>query len=155
VVVRHATIADVQGWRALAREVEPLFGPMVGRRDFEDWLVRDIDRGTAWCVPDPGDPGSLAAAMSFRDRGDRFEIGWLAVAARARRTGVGTGLVRERIGASDPAKRVTVVTFGADHPGGPVARAFYERLGFEAGDPAPDGPDGGARQTFVLPPRAL
>jgi hypothetical protein len=47
-----------------------------------------------------------------------------------------------------PPAEIVVTTFGADHPGGELARRFYQRLGFSAAEPAPDGPEGGSRQIF-------
>jgi hypothetical protein len=43
-----------------------------------------------------------------------------------------------------------VTTFGSDDPAGEPARRFYERLGFQAAEEAPNGPDGGSRQIFRL-----
>src|SRR5690242_16894858 len=47
--VSEATPADVTSWLELAREVEPLFGPMP---DFESTIRRNISRGTTLCVRD-------------------------------------------------------------------------------------------------------
>ena len=41
---------DQPAWLELAREVEPLFGPMVNDPGFHRALENNIARGTAYCV---------------------------------------------------------------------------------------------------------
>jgi GNAT superfamily N-acetyltransferase len=84
-------------------------------------------------------------------RAPLYRINWLVVDAAARHRGVGRALVEHVIGRCSRPCRLEVVTFGADHPGARAggARAFYERLGFVADGPAPDGPGGGSRERFV------
>jgi hypothetical protein len=59
--VSVGTQDDVTSWLEIAREVEPLFGPMP---DFESTLRRNISRGTALCVRDPG--GQVLGGMLLR-----------------------------------------------------------------------------------------
>ncbi len=143
---------DIPAWRVLAAEAEPLFGPMVGVPAFEGALLRNVERGSAWCVREgDGPPGvPLMGAVLVSIDPPRCEIGWLAVAERSRRRGVGTLLMEHVLGLIEPPAEVTVMTFGADRQDGLAARAFYERLGFRPAERARDGPDGGSRQVFRL-----
>ncbi len=144
----RATAADIPAWYTLAAEVEPLFGPMVSEPGFQRALAKNIARGTALCVR-AGAPGSaLLGGLLYSAHPPRYTIGWLAVARRAQRQGIGRQLVAQVLEQIQPPAQVQVTTFGAEHPGGPAARAFYARLGFQAAEAAPDGPDGGARQLF-------
>ena len=150
--VDAALLDDIPAWRVLAAEVESLFGPMVGVPAFEGALLRNVERGSAWCVREgdgpPGVPlrGAVLASMDP----PRYEIGWLAVAERSRRRGVGTLLMEHVLGLIGPPAEVTVTTFGPDRQDGLPARVFYEGLGFRPAERARDGPEGGSRQVFRL-----
>jgi hypothetical protein len=47
-----AQLIDIPAWLNLAREVEPLFGPMCSDPAFHHALQKNINRGTALCVPE-------------------------------------------------------------------------------------------------------
>jgi GNAT superfamily N-acetyltransferase len=144
VTVREGTREDVPSWLEIAREVEPLFGPMP---DFESTLLRNIARGTALCVRDTSGQvlgGALLGAPPH------MRISWLAVRAPARRTGVGHALVAEALHRCPPPCEVLVDTFGADNIEGHPARRLYESFGFVPAEYLPSGPDGGSRQRFRL-----
>ena len=49
--VQVAEYRDVRSWLDLAAEVEWLFGDMLGGPDFYEALLRNVGRGTAFCVP--------------------------------------------------------------------------------------------------------
>jgi hypothetical protein len=101
--VAIATLDDVPAWLVLAAEVEPLFGPMVGDPQFHAALERTIGRGTAFCVREedrpPGVP-LLGGPLFSATRAPVYRIGWLAVAARAWRLGVGRRLAEYVLGGS-------------------------------------------------------
>ena len=147
-----ASSADLPAWRVLAREVEPLFGPMVGVPAFEEALARKVSRGQALCVREvDGDAGApLLGGLLWSSHPPRYQIGWLAVTARARRQGVGRQLVAAALARVEPPASVDVVTFGDDNLAGLPARQFYLDLGFQPAEPAPTGPEGGSRQVFRL-----
>jgi hypothetical protein len=48
VVCSKAT--DFDAWISLAREVEPLFGPMADKKDFLEALSKAISLSTAFCI---------------------------------------------------------------------------------------------------------
>lgn len=145
--------ADVAPWLNLAREVEHLFGPMVGH-GFDRALLSNMDRESAFCVRDVANVGTLAAGMlfDFRDAPD-YELAWLADSERHRRSVLGRRLLGHVLARTNRPSQVRVVTFGPDHPGGRDARRFYESRGFHAGALLENGPDGGSRQAFVLQQR--
>jgi len=146
--VQTAHPDDIPPWLALAAEVEPLFGPMVSDPAYHAALRKNIDRGTAFCTRvDDGPPGApLMGGMLFSPYPPQYEIGWLAVAERWRRRGVGTMLVEHAFTLVRPPAEVTLVTFTEGIPGGRPARQFYARLGFLPGEPGPINAAGFATQ---------
>ena len=145
-LVRAATPADIEDWRALARSVEALFGAAMG--DDTRWneiLVRNIDRGTAWVAT--SDDGEMLGGMFGAVAGD--EIGWLAVFPDARRRGAGRALVQHTLASATGPVRVTTFGAGHPHPDAETARRLYPTLGFVSTGRTHDGPDGTPREQFV------
>jgi GNAT superfamily N-acetyltransferase len=147
VTVAHPT--DLAGYLALAAQVEHWFGPMVNDTGFRHVLEKNIGRGTAMCVHRP-DATGLRGGILFSIRPSICRINWLVVAQADRGAGVGATLVTEAIRQLDGPGVVEVVTFSHDHPAAMPsgARAFYERLGFTAREPADPAPDGTPRQWY-------
>jgi RimJ/RimL family protein N-acetyltransferase/ribosomal protein S18 acetylase RimI-like enzyme len=152
VVVRGATAADGAAFRALAREVETLFGAPMG--DDPAWIAgleRTIDRGTAWCAVDATDGAVLGGMTIGRPARARVRLTWLAVRTAARRHGAGRALVEHAIVQADGLP-LHVITFGAGHPGGgeaEAARALYRTLGFAVVATDAAAPDGTPREELV------
>jgi GNAT superfamily N-acetyltransferase len=142
--VSAATPEDVESWLEIAREAEPLFGPMP---DFASTLCRNISRGTALCVRAAG--GQVLGGVLLR-AAPHTQITWLAVRSGARRRGVGRALVAEALRRCPPPCEVLVDTFGEDSRAGYPARRLYESFGFVPAEYLPDGPEGGSRQRFRL-----
>jgi GNAT superfamily N-acetyltransferase len=86
--------------------------------------------------------------LLFSIRPTGYEIGWLAVAERWRRRGVGAALVTHACSLVVPPADLRVTTFGSDVQGGRAARRFYRKMGFAPFAAASDGPDGGSREVF-------
>jgi hypothetical protein len=61
-----ACVGDIAGWLDLAREVKPLFGPMVGDPSFSAFLVQNIARGTAFCARAGPESSPLTSAIVLR-----------------------------------------------------------------------------------------
>jgi len=151
--VVQAGYRDVRGWLDLAAEVEPLFGSMLDDPEFYRVLLRNIERGSAYCVRSgDGKRGSrLLGGMFFSPPNATraaYRIGWLAVTATARRRGIGGRLVALACELVVPPATLEVVTFGEENAPGRPARRLYERWGFAPMEAAPDGPEGGSRQVF-------
>jgi len=147
-----ATEADIPGWLDLAAEVEPLFGPLVHDPIFNRALLKNIRRGTAFCIREnEGPPGSpLMGGLLFSPtRKPVFEIGWFSVADKWRRHGVGLALVRRIFDLVTPPAELIVKTFMEGVEGGGPARVFYARFGFEPAELLPgQGPYGSTVQVF-------
>jgi GNAT superfamily N-acetyltransferase len=141
---------DVPAWLALAKEVEPLFGPLVHDDRFRRALWRNIARGSALCMRagdrSPGNP--LMGGLLLSSHPPQYQIGWLAVARCWRRQGVGRLLVAHALARVRRPATVSVITFGPGVPGGEAARSFYAKLGFVPCEPAEEGPDGHSRQVY-------
>jgi ribosomal protein S18 acetylase RimI-like enzyme len=150
--VALAEPADIPAWLDLAMEVEPLFGPMAADPAFHAVLERNIQRQTAFCMREQVDvPGTplMGALLFSATHAPHYKIGWLAVALRWRRRGVAHALVLHCFRLVRPPAELSVVTFGEDNLAGRPARQLYERLGFQAKEAAPNGPEGGTRQVFL------
>jgi GNAT superfamily N-acetyltransferase len=148
-----ACIADSAPWIVLAREVEGLFGAaFADSEDFQAILRRKIDEGLAFCVREQdGPPGAPLCGGLFFSTKHRpiYKIGWLAVAEKWRRNGVGEALVTHALALVVPPAEVSVVSFTTNTPGGEPARRFYEQLGFAPAELLPgEGPKGEIRQVF-------
>ena len=135
--VEQATKQDIPLWLHLADEVGSLFGAdMAHDPAFQNWLHRNIERGSAYCIRIEG---VLAGAMQFSNGW----INWLAVGERFRRQGVGRSLIEFALASGSIEIRVT--TFGTDHPHPEAAsgRALYRAMNFlptsEIPKPAADG----------------
>jgi len=149
----HVVVAqpeDIPAWLILAIEVEPLFGPMGNDPSFHRALHKNIGRGTAFCVREvDGPPGvPLLGGLLLSPKPPIYTIGWLAVAQQHRRHGIGQRLIEHVVGLVEIPAEFVVTTFGGDNPAGEPACRFYERMGFHAAEPAPNGPEGGSRQIF-------
>ncbi len=149
--VALAQIADIPAWLDLAAEVESLFGPMVADPAFHAALERHIRRQTAFCIREQdGAPGTalIGGLLFSAAHAPHYKIGWLAVSQRCRRQGLAKALVDYCFRLIQPPAELSVVTFGADNASGEPARRFYERVGFQPAEAAPNGPEGGTRQVF-------
>lgn len=151
-IVQIAQPEDTDSWLCLAGEVEHLFGPMVEEPGFLAALERNIQRDSAFCIREHDGPSGtpLLAGLLFSRHPPQYKIGWLAVAEKARRCGLGRCLLTHALARIESPAEVSVVTFGPDNPEGGSARKFYEVLGFTAGELADPGPEGGSRQNFRL-----
>ncbi len=142
--------ADIPAWLELAAEVEPLFGPMVEEPGFLATLRQSINEQRAFCVREGGGPPGmpLMGGLLFATDPPAYKIGWLAVAGRHQRRGVGRLLVEHAIRRVQPPAEISLTTFSPDVAEGEPARRFYERMGFYPAEPAPPGPEGGSRQVY-------
>jgi GNAT superfamily N-acetyltransferase len=143
ITVRRAGEDDLSSWLELAKQVEPLFGPMP---DIAIHIARGISRGTGIVAVDSGGRVDGAALLS-RD-GYPHQIHWLAVRADARRKGVGSALMTAILARWDDAP-IHVVTFGTDIAEGAAARALYTAHGFRFYEHTDNGPEGGSRERWI------
>lgn len=125
-----ATAEDFENWLELAREVEPLFGPMVSEEGFRSGLMQAIKNGSAYCVRDIVDDkllllGGVIIVYELN------EIAWLAVTHKSRRKGLGDKLLSCAIDKLDSSREITVTTFAPGIDTGIPAIKLYEKYGFK------------------------
>ena len=123
-----STPLDYPLWLSLAKEVEPLFGPMVEDPQFQDGLKRALLGGHAVCVRNV-EPASILGGIIF-DRQEN-EILWLAVRSANRKTGIGRLLLQEAINRLDEHRPIRVQTYDPSFPRGLPARNLYLHFGFK------------------------
>ncbi len=129
--VRLSNSNDFPHWLKLAKEVEPLFGPMVDDPNFCDGLRKAIREGQAICFVEGGKAGGSEALLGgiLISRAAN-EILWLAVAERSRGRRIGSALLAEALGRLDRTRPITVTTFERSLAAGIPARRLYESVGF-------------------------
>ncbi|VFQ46195.1 GNAT family N-acetyltransferase [Desulfoluna butyratoxydans] len=126
--VRTSIASDLGAWLALAREVEPLFGPMADDASFQAALKQAIKDENAFCLRQaPDSPFAGGVVISP----DTNEIAWLAVSTAHRGRGLGAALLAKALDRLNPDKDVVVQTFHGSVPEGQAARALYARFGFD------------------------
>lgn len=117
---------DVVVWMNLAKEVEPLFGPMVGQDDFHTAMKDIISSQNAFCARDENGQALGIVAVDP----EQNEILWLAVSTGARGNGIGESLLTHAIACLDAKRPIHVQTFAAKVPAGMAARKLYRAAGF-------------------------
>lgn len=122
---------DIPAWLRLAREVEHLFGPMADEPSFHEALNKAIEEERAFCVraDDDGPEPSLCGGVVVEP--EENEIGWLAVSAICRRSGVGNNLLLYALGRLSGDRRIRLSTFDESVPEGMAARRLYTKHGFQ------------------------
>lgn len=117
---------DVVVWMDLAKQVEPLFGPMVGQDDFHTAMKEIISKQNAFCARDEsGQPLGIIAVAP-----EQNAILWLAVLSANRGNGIGKKLLAHAIDHLDAKRPIRVQTFAAKIPAGLAARKLYLAAGF-------------------------
>jgi GNAT superfamily N-acetyltransferase len=150
VKTRTASLADYDDWLMLAKEVEPLFGPMVDDASFRDGLKSAMLEQNAFCVSGAaGDGGEIFLGGVVISR-EANEILWLAVCRENRRQGTGKALLAEAIAGMDRDRPVTVTTFDRTVEAGLPARKLYLSFGFHDDAPAGLNPAGIPTVSMVL-----
>jgi len=145
-ITRLSAKDDFPGWLELAREVEPLFGPMVADPIFQESLKVAIAHKMAFCTADEnGFYGGIVISP------ENNEILWLAVTQKCRGRGFGTALLTEALSHLDQTKPISVTTFDQTCPAGIPARKLYLSFGFQDDSPAGLNPAGIPIVTMICP----
>lgn len=126
-MIRLLKPQDYDTWIELAREVEPLFGPMTGSREFQTGIKECILNNNAYGIEH--EDGSLAGVVAI-DR-ENNEIAWLAVGRKYRGKSYGEQLVKRAIRELESNGPIYVQTFSENISEGKNARMIYLRNGFE------------------------
>ena len=125
-----AKLSDIESWIALAREVEPLFGPMADEPGFQEALRQAIATKTAFCIRPDADDGDDSLPGGVVISTEANEIAWLAVSQKYRRKGYGRKLIEFAIRKLNRRENITVQTFDGSVPEGVPARKLYLEFGF-------------------------
>lgn len=126
-MIRLVADQDFNTWLELAREVEPLFGEMVGNEDFKKGIKECISNYSAFCVVNTNNDIEGIIAINKPEN----EISWLAVREKSRGKGYGQQLIKTAIDSLDNNNPIFVQTFSANEKAGEAARKVYERFGFK------------------------
>ncbi|WP_419663948.1 GCN5-related N-acetyltransferase [Desulfosarcina variabilis str. Montpellier] len=138
----YSTITDFDAWIFLARQVEPIFGPMADELDFQDALKQAISSCTAFCIrsePKKDNHRLIGGVVISREAN---EIAWLAVSQEDRGKGYGRRLTEFAISKLNQRKNIFVQTFDRSVCEGEPARKLYLDFGFadfKDGGPNPAG----------------
>jgi len=119
---------QLNDWLELAREVEPLFGPMADLPEFQDALAQAIANDTALSSYEQAS-GTLLGGIVIDP--EHNEIAWLAVTAAARGKGIGRTLLDYALKRLDSSRPINVTTFDASCEAGRPARRLYIDCGFK------------------------
>lgn len=129
-IVQHAVPADFDAWLDLAREVEPVFGPMADEKSFQQALRNAFAAHTAFCIraESDGKNGDVQGGVVISP--ETNEIAWLAVTTKSRGKGYGRALIEFAINQLNQQQSIFVQTFDESVPQGKAARSLYKNLGF-------------------------
>lgn len=125
-MIRLLDIRDYDTWIELAKEVEPLFGPMIDSKEFQDGIKDCIRNNNAFGIEN--EKGNLTGIIAL-DR-VKNEILWLAVATKHRGNNYGEKLVKKAVEELENNGDIYVQTFSGKVNEGKNARHIYERNGF-------------------------
>lgn len=127
IMIRIVTKDDLNAWIELAKEVEPLFGEMVGNESFINGIKDCISNSSAFCVINTNNyiEGIIAINKALN------EISWLAVKEKCRGQGYGYKLIKTALNKLDSRKPIYVQTFSSDVKAGEAARKVYMKFGFK------------------------
>ncbi|WZL72393.1 GNAT family N-acetyltransferase [Clostridiaceae bacterium 35-E11] len=126
-MIRLVTEQDFNTWLELAREVQPLFGEMVGCEDFKNGIKECISNLSAFCVVNTNNDIEGIIAINKAEN----EIAWLAIKKKCRGKGYGYQLLKAAIDCLDDTKPIFVQTFSSNVKDGEAARKLYMKLGFK------------------------
>ena len=125
-MIRLLDLQDYDAWIELAEEVEPLFGPMIDSKEFQNGIKDCIRNNSAFGLENK--TGNLAGIVAL-DRANN-EIMWLAVAKKHRGNNYGEALVKKAIEELKSDGDIYVQTFSGKVNIGRNAKNMYERNGF-------------------------
>lgn len=126
-IVEHSNLNDFGQWLALAKEVEPLFGPMVDDENFRTALENAISSKNAFCIR-LAEGEQLGGGIIISK--DLNEIVWLAVSAANRKKGCGRKLIEFALKNLKQNQDIWVQTFDNSVEQGKAARKLYADFGF-------------------------
>jgi len=130
VKVDYSNVTDFDAWIALAREVEPLFGPMADEVAFQDALQRAISEKAAFCIRSTPNEKEEILRGGIVISKEANAIEWFAVSHRYRNRGYGRQLLQRAVSELNPREDICVQTFDGSVLEGKAARKLYCDFGF-------------------------
>lgn len=118
---------DYQTWLELAKEVEPLFGPLINSQEFQKGINDCIENQNAYCFEDENHNVVGIIALNRK----KNEIAWLAVGEKYRGKNYGDKLLKKAIEELASNGDIYVQTFSSEVEEGMFARKLYEKNGFK------------------------
>lgn len=125
-MIRLLNLKDFDTWMELAKEIEPLFGPMTNSIAFQEGIKHCIQNNNAFGIEN--DKGVLAGIIAL-DK-EKNEILWLAVGKKYRGNKYGDKLLKKAIEELESNGDIYVQTFSKKIDEGKNARIIYENNGF-------------------------
>lgn len=122
-------LADMDAWLTLARDVEPLFGPMADESGFRKALQQAIVENKAFVIRSGSGENTKGIKGGVIISTESNEIAWLAVSQQCRKMGCGRKLLEFAIGRLDRRENIYVQTFDKSVPEGQAARNLYLDIG--------------------------
>ena len=140
--IQTATPDDFGNWIELAREVEPLFGPMADQAPFRRALEQALSAGQGCCIrpDDAASGGGVCGGIIVSTEHNRID--WFAVARQWRGRGFGKALLKHAMDRLDKHRDIVVQTFAPGTAEGEAARWLYLMSGFRDHAPAEPTPAG-------------
>jgi len=126
----YAELTDFDAWISLAREVEPLFGPMADELSFQESLKQAIYLKTAFCIRSDLNEKKKNLKGGVVISKESNEIAWLAVSQQYRGNGYGRQLIDFAISNLNQQENIFVQTFDQSVSEGKPARKLYLEFGF-------------------------
>lgn len=142
VSVHVSDLFDMPGWLLLAREVEPLFGPMTEKTEFFEEMSKAILAGNAFCIRDDSNRENCGLCGGIVISRETNSIAWFVVDSRYRNMGLGKKLLKEALRSLNQSAAITVNTFDSSAPEGDPARKVYLSFGFVETSQGPVNPAG-------------
>ena len=137
--VQCAEPTDFDAIIAMAREVEPLFGPMADDEGFQMGLKQAIEQGVVFCSRQGEGAEATGAIIVSKEHN---QILWFAVRKASRNMGAGKALLKRALEALDRSGDIYVQTFDSTLDEGAGARALYTAAGFDEFENGGENPAG-------------
>ena len=128
--VEISSTNDYHKWLLLAKEVEPLFGPMINEKEFQNALKEALKNKHAYCIYSEENTDSKRIVGGIIISKALNEILWLAVSSAYRKKGYGRKLLRTALLKLDKNRIISVQTFDKSATVGAPARKLYQDFGF-------------------------
>jgi len=151
--INISDLFDMAGWLLLAKEAEPLFGPMIESPEFFEGLRQALIDENAFCIRDEKNMDNCGLCGGIIISKENNSIIWFVVGSKFRNKGLGKKLMTEAMKHLDHSKPITVNTFEDTVQDGLPARRLYHKFGFR--DSAKGKSNQAGIQTVIMTRQAM